>query len=215
MEIKLKNVNNRGELAKVIGEHFNEQVIYMRMPTMNFKVGEFTINREGNIDFEDDAIAEELRQFLNESGYELDEETQNEPPQEKSKIVISVEDLNVENLKRIVESKQKLIEKSLGIPLATIEADIDFVTFDWLPDNCDEDTETAVRELINGICKLSKDLKKVTAKSRDVENEKYTFRCFLLRLGLKGDEHKKTRKILLKNLGGCSAFLNGRKEADK
>ena len=40
--------------------------------------------------------------------------------------------------------------------------------------------------------------KRITAKERTVENEKYAFRCFLLRLGFIGDEYKTSRKILLK-----------------
>ena len=42
-----------------------------------------------------------------------------------------------------------------------------------------------------------------------MDNEKYAFRCFLLRLGFIGDEHKTSRKILLRNLSGSSAFKAG------
>ena len=41
------------------------------------------------------------------------------------------------------------------------------------------------------------------------DNEKYTFRCFLLRLGFIGNEYKQSRKILLRNLSGSSAFKSG------
>lgn len=41
---------------------------------------------------------------------------------------------------------------------------------------------------------------------KETDNEKYTFRCFLLRLGMIGTEYKITRKILLRNLTGNSAF---------
>jgi hypothetical protein len=47
-----------------------------------------------------------------------------------------------------------------------------------------------------------------------VENEKYTFRCFLLRLGFIGEEYKETRKVLLKNLSGSSAFKSGAKDKE-
>lgn len=43
-------------------------------------------------------------------------------------------------------------------------------------------------------------------------NEKYTFRTWLLRLGLIGDEFKTARTHLLANLEGDIAFLNGRPE---
>ena len=37
-------------------------------------------------------------------------------------------------------------------------------------------------------------------------NEKYAFRCWLVRLGMVGDDYKVTRKILLSNMPGNSAF---------
>jgi len=40
------------------------------------------------------------------------------------------------------------------------------------------------------------------------ENEKYTFRCWLLRLGLNGDEFKNVRKHLLSHLDGNIAWLH-------
>ena len=39
-------------------------------------------------------------------------------------------------------------------------------------------------------------------------NEKYTFRTWLLRLGMIGDEFKTARKFLLENLDGCIAWKN-------
>lgn len=44
------------------------------------------------------------------------------------------------------------------------------------------------------------------AKEKPVDNEKYAFRCFLLKLGFIGDEYKTTRKILLQNLSGNGAW---------
>ena len=52
------------------------------------------------------------------------------------------------------------------------------------------------------------------ATEKDVTNEKYAFRCFLLRLGFIGAEYKADRKILLKNLTGSSAFKTVKEAAD-
>lgn len=41
------------------------------------------------------------------------------------------------------------------------------------------------------------------------DNPKYTFRCWLLRLGMIGDEFKTTRAHLLQNLDGNAAWRNG------
>ena len=58
---------------------------------------------------------------------------------------------------------------------------------------------------------MAKNQKRVNAKEKDVENEKYAFRCFLLRLGFIGNEYKQERKILLQNFTGSAAFKNGGK----
>ena len=54
--------------------------------------------------------------------------------------------------------------------------------------------------------------KRITAKEKPVDNDKYAFRCFLLRLGFIGDDYKTERKILLRNLSGSSAFKSGAKK---
>jgi hypothetical protein len=56
------------------------------------------------------------------------------------------------------------------------------------------------------LCDMARSQKRVTAKEKETGNDKYAFRCFLLRLGFVGDEYKSARKILLKNLSGNSAF---------
>ena len=47
------------------------------------------------------------------------------------------------------------------------------------------------------------------ATPAETDNDKYAFRCFLLRLGFIGDEYKIARKVLLRYLTGNSAFRYG------
>ena len=63
---------------------------------------------------------------------------------------------------------------------------------------------------------MSKEQERISAKERPTDNEKFTFRVFLIRLGFIGDEYKTTRRILLRNLSGNSAWKNGvpKKEAE-
>ena len=56
---------------------------------------------------------------------------------------------------------------------------------------------------------MSKKQKRIASKVKEVPNEKYAFRCFLIRLGFVGNKYKDIRKILLKNLKGSSAFKGG------
>ena len=64
----------------------------------------------------------------------------------------------------------------------------------------------AYTEFISRISAMAKDAKRVTAKEKEVESEAYAFRCFLLRLGMSGSEHKAARRVLMRNLDGPSAF---------
>lgn len=50
--------------------------------------------------------------------------------------------------------------------------------------------------------------KRASADVTTTDNEKYTFRCWLLRLGLSGEEFKTTREHLLANLTGNAAWKN-------
>lgn len=56
--------------------------------------------------------------------------------------------------------------------------------------------------------------KRIIAKEKPVDNDKYAFRCFLLRLGFIGEDYKAERKILLRNLSGSSAFKGGAKKTE-
>jgi hypothetical protein len=52
--------------------------------------------------------------------------------------------------------------------------------------------------------------KSASARRTKTDNEKYTFRCWLLRLGLIGDEFKNCRKHLMKALDGDAAWKTPR-----
>ena len=81
--------------------------------------------------------------------------------------------------------------------------------FAWFKADADPDEITAYFHLVTALCKMAKEAKRITGKDHPFENEKYAFRCFLLRLGFIGEEYKTSRKILLSNFTGSSAFKNG------
>ena len=56
------------------------------------------------------------------------------------------------------------------------------------------------------LCKQAQVHKKAVMKKTNSYNDKYLFRCFLLRLGLSGDEFKDCRQVLLSKLPGDSAW---------
>jgi hypothetical protein len=118
-------------------------------------------------------------------------------------------DMALENLKRIVESKSALIKKALGVDCTPIITGDETISFPWFRGELTSDEVNAYTHFVTALCKMAKTQKRVNATEKQVENEKYAFCCFLLRLGFVGTEHKAERKILLKNLSGNSAFKNG------
>lgn len=121
----------------------------------------------------------------------------------------SFTDAALENLHRLVNAKAALIKKALAVDSLPIETDGEKVSFPWFADGQDGDTAKAYTHFITALCDMARNQKRVTAKEKPADNEKYAFRCFLLRLGFIGAEYKGERKILLKNLSGNGSFKSG------
>ncbi len=103
-------------------------------------------------------------------------------------------------------AKGHLIRKALGVDKLPIEVGDTKVSFPWFAGMPTPEEVKAYDHFICALCEMARNQKRVTAKERDTGNEKYAFRCFLLRLGFIGPEFKQERKILLRNLTGSSAF---------
>ena len=121
----------------------------------------------------------------------------------------------LQNLDALLLSKGRLIRHAFDIREASYMLEGDRITFAWLRGTITDETAKAYAEFISKLCLMARTQKRVTAKEKIVDNEKYAFRCFLLRLGMIGNAYKQSRKILLQNLTGSSAFKSGhRKEAE-
>ena len=116
-----------------------------------------------------------------------------------------------ENIRKIVASKKTVLEKALGSDgLPIVEKD-GKITFPWFTLHGIDGEADAYSRLVTAICKMAKEQKRVTATEKPIENEKFTMRLFLIRLGFIGDEYKTARKILLRNLSGNASWKSGHK----
>ena len=169
---------------------------------------------------EDSAMEQEKPpQATSEEIDEVKEEAENEVPAETAQDAIGGLDISVpadkvdtEKLARLLEAKGELIKKALGVEELPVEKTDGVVRFPWFRETMDADRAQAYINFVSAICKMSMDQKRIQARDRGTVNEKYTFRCFLLRLGFIGKEFKQDRKILLERLSGSTAFRLGRKE---
>ena len=225
------NAQDRKPLVKAISEFTGADAVYMRTPTYAYRIDYFTVTREGNLEFDDRADSEEIEkliEFLSERGFvaedsdtaantaqELTSEELSAPANsaEHSEPVgltveVPLESTAVENLTKLLKAKGRLIRKALAVDKLPIEVTDSTVKFPWFAD-CGADDCKAYTHFISALCELAANAKRVTAKEKETDNDKYAFRCFLLRLGFIGSEYKAERKILLRNLTGSSAFRNG------
>ena len=116
---------------------------------------------------------------------------------------------SLNRLHTLVASKRTLLCRALDTDTLPVQVESDRVSFPWFHGGIDADHAKAYTDLIVRLCDMAKNSRRVTAKDKPAENEKYAFRCFLLRLGFIGNEYKRTRRILLEKLEGSSAFRSG------
>lgn len=210
------NFNVTGEdrkaLVKAIAEITDEKPAYLGMPSAAYQIGSYQVSKTGELTWEEGTDAEYLIEMLIEKGYEAEFTTIEEGEGTGMEIQIPLEDVAAGNLTKLLEVKGALIQKALGIPHTKIEIREDCIAFPWFDEVPAPEEVDAYTRFIAALCEMSIKQKRITAKEKVVENEKYAFRCFLLRLGFVGDEYKAARKILLKNLSGSAAFKGGAKK---
>lgn len=222
----------RKALVTAISEILGTKAKYMGMPTAAYDFGGLIVDKTGALEFEENIFQKDIETLLqkladrgftaeNSEDLEQDEEVFEEPeetPQSESvglTIAVPFEKVKVGNLTNLLEAKGELIKKALGADDIRIEVDEEKVSFPWFSELPDADACTAYQNFIVALCKMSKEQKRINSTEKEVTNEKYAFRCFLLRLGFIGAEYKADRKILLKNLEGSAAFKNGAKGGEE
>lgn len=156
-------------------------------------------------------IVEDLIRQLREHGFQDDMEITEEVPVQQDKLTIAIPkenltDMALENLQKIIVNKQTLFQRAFRMDSTEIEITEEKINFTWFPYTTDSDEVAAYTQFISRLCDMARDAKRVSSKPTETDNDKYAFRCFLLRLGFIGKEYKTARKILLRNLTGNSAF---------
>lgn len=217
----------RKKMVNAIEKETGIKAVYLGLPSFAYQVGNYKIGKNGELKFNDELSIDETSTIINvcvlTTGKHPEEWDDNATEEVKVPqmedvgltVAIPLEQVKVENLEAILTSKAGLIKKALSVSELPIMVDEENVSFPWFTEGLDEEYIQAYTEFIVALCKMSVTQKRVQAKEKEFDNEKYAFRCFLLRLGFIGDEYKLDRKILLKNLKGSAAFKSGKKGENK
>ncbi|MDR2646596.1 MAG: hypothetical protein LBB67_00490 [Oscillospiraceae bacterium] len=232
MEIRTNTTGDtRKKLVGEISHHQNAPTQYLGMPSAAYKVGDYVIDRQGTVTGPDDwelvCKLQDGHNFKPEA-YEFDENPEEaapcEPPTTEDAETTEDEDApdrltiempldgftpeKLDNLIKMVTAKEPLIKAALGADELPIQQTDGTLKFPWF--RLGEGTDAnAYAQFIAALCKTAKEKNRVTAKERDVDNPKYAMRCWLLSLGMIGEEYKAARKLLLAGLDGNGSFKGG------
>ena len=210
-------LKQRPKLAQAIGDILGVAPHYERVPSCAYNIAGYRLDKEGVLHIPEKTMeetVEELIQQLRKRGFQDDAEVTEDVPVQQENLTIaipreSLTDTVLENLQKIIANKQTLLQRVLRTDSTEIEITEEKINFTWFPYTADGEEVVAYTQFISGLCDMAREAKRVSSKPTETDNDKYAFRCFLLRLGFIGKEYKTARKILLRNLTGNSAFRYG------
>lgn len=211
---------DRKELVQTISKLLGIKPVYKGMPTSAYEVGTIAVAKDGTVVYDertDQDTIEAVIIALAAAGFSPETGTDEEegPTGVAIQMPLSIfTESQLQNLYALVAAKGSLIKKALGVdelPINIVDKKLDFP---WFPKYESPDEVKAYMHLVTALCDMARNQKRIAAKEKPVDNDKYAFRCFLLRLGFIGDEYKAERKVLLRNLSGSSAFKSGSKKTE-
>lgn len=217
---------DRKELVNALSKHLGLKAKYLGVPSFAYEIGDFTVTREGKI----------LNKAGDEMTLEQIKETSLEDEFTQIEIAFPLEGhdaRSIRNLLNMIYSKETLIKKVYVLEDTIVEKevidaissleDLDEILKLINENNCKgisfEDEKITFKfikgdikissEFLSLLIKKAKELKYATSKQVETDNDKYSFRTWLIRLGMVGADYKEHRKFLLSKLEGSSAFRNG------
>ena len=192
-------------MADISGKALHLSVVYQKPPTYAYKIGEITVDKAGALIFDSAAIGDEqlhrILGVLHENGFERSD---------PHGFVISypIDDFTpttLENLHKMVAAKAPLIQMALGVEELPIETGDSEIAFPWFQDGIAHEEAHIDNQFIALLCKTALEKKLVSARERNFPNPRFSFRVWLISLGMVGAEYKAARKLLLAHLPGNSA----------
>ena len=115
-----------------------------------------------------------------------------------------VEAVNAVPLKTVADFLKAAALK--GNEESGLQVTTETITFRWFAPSLNPETIKAYIQFALAVNRLALTQKHASAIERESENEKFSFRTWLLRLGFIGDQYQTSRKVLLGRLTGDSSF---------
>lgn len=217
--LTLPATTRRAEVAKLIAQTTGTEARYLKAPSMAYQIGQYRLTRDAHL--QGPELTEQLRQALATAGV-----TVTGPEAEPQDLAGEVEEVGLvimvpaaelgeqgrDNLTALMRAYGPLIARALGLPApAGVEyirhEDAGLVArFAWFTTLPDAEVASACQNFITALVAMAKTARRVSGRAPQNDNDRYAMRTFLNRLGLTGDEHKTTRRVLTRHLSGNGAW---------
>lgn len=112
-------------------------------------------------------------------------------------------------LKIMVANKAELFKRALMTDDLPIEVTDEEISFPWFKLTGISGEAEAYTQFITALCQMATEQKRVLDKPYDGDNDRFTMRIFMVRLGMKGPQFALARKLMMKNLEGNSGWRYG------
>jgi hypothetical protein len=207
-------LTQRKKLANTIADFYHTKAEY-KMPDFRYVINkQITVNKYGIVEVNpkmDTADIATLLDYLADHGF-CTAKKQEEP----DILGISVPAPNDkghtrQNIECFIQAYRPILAKIFETNCFLINEEDGKLSFPWFKPTDDPEITNAYMEFITKLIKTAQNSARMSAKPVALDNEKFTWRTCLLHLGFIGDQYKQTRKILMKNLEGNSAFRHANK----
>lgn len=199
----------RAEVAKLIAQATGEQARYLKAPSMAYQIGQYLLTRDAHL--EGPKLTEQLRQVLASRGITIT------APAEEVGLAIMVPAAELgeqgrDNLTALMRAYGPLIARALSL---SAPAGVEYIRhedaglvarFAWFTTLPDAEVASACQDFITALVAMARTARRLRGRAPQDDNDRYAMRTFLNRLGLSGDEHKATRRVLTRHLSGNGAW---------
>ena len=112
----------------------------------------------------------------------------------------------LDRLRTIVSNKEELFKRALLTDALPIKVTEDEVSFPWFTLIGIDGEAAAYTQFITALCQMATEQRRVLDKPYDGDNDRFTMRIFMVRLGMKGPEFALARKLMMRRLSGNSGW---------
>lgn len=208
--------SERKKLVQALAEILGADVFYNGAPSYSYTVGIYTVDKTGGIICPEGMVKDTvdlLAERLEEKGFTVKEMVGDNLTITIPRGTLTPDGL--ERLKQIIDNKATLLKKAFKTEQIALEESDETISFPWFSVYGEAKETKAYSDFVFALCNMAQEKKRVLVKAYEGDNDKFAMRLFLVQLNMKGDEYKESRKILMQNLTGNSAWRYGVKPKEQ